>query len=176
MKNAHSLPATEHKEFFLAFNARVVPLAVLLAVLWAGVGWFTPPIIVESGVKVPRSYSDYLSSLAIVAGFFYFCFLLAWVIERIIQAKGGQPKTLCDLSFREANVRTVGWVILGALLPGGLITFNLVNLSFGLQREWIWPVWAPVIVIGALFYSIVVLDWLSHRVYRAAARKLLPAH
>ena len=56
------------------------------------------------------------------------------------------------------------------------MAYHINLISVVLQTELIWPIWAPMLVIGALIYSLVVLDWLSHRVYQAVARKLLPAH
>lgn len=160
-------------ETFLAFNARVVPLAVLIAALWPSLLWFAPPMM-EGGFNV-YDYQTFFA-IAIASGFFYFLFLIDWLIARIRKAKGRHPKTSRNLSFRKMTVSAIGGVILGAFTAGVSLAYNMHMFSVFLEIELIWPLWAPVVGMGAFFYAIIVLEWLSHRVYRVAARKLHPEH
>ena len=161
MKNARSLAATTHDETFLAFSARAVPLTVLVVVLIHGVAWLIP-LAYEGSVELFNPYNS-----LVFAGFFYFLQLLGWLVDRIRKAMGRRPKNPFDLSFRALSLRAIPL----ALAAGVLVAF-VMSHAIAL----VWSIWATGLGVGAVFYSIAVLDWLSHRVYRAMARKLLPAH
>ena len=90
MKNACSPAATMHYETFLAFTARVVPLAVLITVLFFIIVLAMGKIMFSGLVNEVRPYSGsgYLIRLPVGAGIFYFLFLLGWVIDRIRWARG----------------------------------------------------------------------------------------
>ena len=160
-EKACSLAATMHYESFLAFHARVVPLVVLIAVFIEGVAWLVSPPY-EGSFKVFNPYGDLLW-----VGFLYFAYLLAWLVGRIHKAMGGRPKRSFDLSFRVLNL----WAISVALAAGVMFAFVMSHFE-----ALVWSIWATGLGVGAVVYSIFVLDWLSHRVYRVVARKLLPAH
>ena len=169
MKNARSLASTTHDESFLAFHARAVPLLVLIVVLLEGVGWFIPPPI-EGGFKVFNPYSSLM-----YFGFWYFAYLLGWLVERICKALGWRPKSPPDLSFRALSLRAIPIALAAGVLVAFLMSY-VVTFVMSHFAALAWPIWGIVLGVGAVAYSIFVLDWLSHRVYRVAARKLLPAH
>lgn len=178
MKNACSQAATMPGETFLALNARVVPLALLFAVLYIGIV-LTMGKILFSGLTNeirPYSASGSLIKLPILAGIFYFFFLLGWVIDRILWARGKKPKTSRDLSFRKLNRQMMPWIFAVLIFHALIAVTGLPDGSASL-----WPIWWVAFFTVSFFTSVFiylafVMDWLSHRVYRAAARKLLPAH
>ena len=179
MKNACSQAATMPGETFLAFNARVVPLAVLIGVLVVSTLRAMGGIMFSGlgPVDEVRPYSGYLIGSAIVAGIFYFCLLLGWVIDRIRWARGQKPKTSRDLSFRRLNRQIMPWIF------AVFIFHALLAVTWGLPDGGVplWPVlWVAFFTISfftsVLIYLVPVMEWLSHRVYRVIARKLLPAH
>ena len=180
MKNACSQAATMPSETFLALNARVVPLALLIAVLCVSMMLAMGGILFSGLEPVdevrPYSGSGYLIGSAVVAGIFYFCFLLDWVIGRIRWARGKKPKTSRDLSFRRLNRQIMPWIFAVLIFHALIAVTGLPDGSASL-----WPIWwlaffTIPFFTSAFIYLALVLDWLSHRVYRVIARKLLPAH
>ena len=150
-------------ETFLAFNARAMPLAVLFVALLGGALWFIPPPY-EGSFHVFKLHSGLF-----YAGLFYFAFLMEWLVERIRKAKGRTGQESARSSFRALNLRAIPV----ALAVGGLACFIMLQVS---SKPLAWSMWATVLGVGAVIYSLFVLEWLSHRVYRVAARKLHPQH
>lgn len=141
-------------ETFLAFNARAMPLAVLFVALLGGALWFIPPPY-EGSFHVFKLHSGLF-----YAGFFYFAFPMGWLVERIRKTMGGQPKNPLDLSFRALNLRASPV----ALAAGGLACFIMLHVS---SKPLAWSMWATVLGVGAVIYSLFVLEWLPHRIVDA---------